>query len=280
MTLPRTGRCSQCRRTYPRRSSGYRNIPVDENELTQQDLDTIPMNSQGTATPQPVSEPSVPTGPREFTQQLVSKMNNPTEYDLAEQKAYGKSDDQYSANQAIANLIDNGEESVLGYNPVHGTSMMTGPERDDLVKAMIESPNLPIISDNKSAQPVAAILQQRNNDRYRQATAQALIQKKNELGLPVSKQELDNANSISPNTGFFPAQRKEIHVQEVANRKAEKEQHTKNVATAVNAIQEDIKQNGTHSDFYNLRTGIFPTLVKHGSINWALLLTMLVSLRL
>lgn len=231
------------------------NIPIDETELTQQDLDTIPMNSQGTATPQPVNKPSVPTGPREFTQQLMDKMNNPTEYDLAEQKAYGKSDDQYSANQAIANLIDNGEASVLGYNPVHGTSMMTGPERDDLVKAMIESPNLPIISDNKSAQPVAAILQQRNNDRYRQATAQALIQKKNELGLPVSKQELDNANSISPNTGFFPAQRKEIHIQEVANRKAEKEQHTKNVATAVNAIQEDIKQNGTHSDFYKPKNG-------------------------
>lgn len=231
------------------------NIPVDETELTQQDLDTIPMNSQGTATPQPVSEPSVPTGPKDFTQQLMDKMNNPTEYDLAEQEAYGKSDDQYSANQAIANLIDNREASVLGYNPVHGTSMMTGPERDDLVKAMIESPNLPIISDNKSAQPVAAILQQRNNDRYRQATAQALIQKKNELGLPVSKQELDNANSISPNTGFFPAQRKEIHVQEVTNRKADKEQHTKNVATAVNAIQEDIKQNGTHSDFYKPKGG-------------------------
>lgn len=231
------------------------NIPVDETELTQQDLDTIPMNSQSVATPQPVSEPSVPTGPKDFTQQLVDKMNNPTEYDLAEQEAYGKNDDQYSTNQAIANLIDNGEESVLGYNPVHGTSMMTGPERDDLVKTMIESPNLPIISDSKSAQPVAAILQQRNNDRYRQATAQSLIQKKNELGLPISQQELDNANSISPNTGFFPAQRKEIHVQEVANRKANKEQHEKNVATAVNAIQEDIKQNGTHSDFYKPKNG-------------------------
>lgn len=231
------------------------NIPVDETELTQQDLDTIPMNSQSVTTPQLASEPSVPTGPKDFTQQLVDKMNNPTEYDLAEQEAYGKSDDQYSTNQAIANLIDNGEASVLGYNPVHGTSMMTGPERDDLVKAMIESPNLPIISDNKSAQPVAAILQQRNNDRYRQATAQALIQKKNELGLPISQQELDNANSISPNTSFFPAQRKEIHVQEVANRKADKEQHTKNVATAVNAIQEDIKQNGTRSDFYKPKGG-------------------------
>lgn len=231
------------------------NIPIDETELTQQDLDAIPMSSQEAPAPQPVSGPSVPAGPKDFTQQLVDKMNNPTEYDLAEQEAYGKSDDQYSANQAIANLIDNGEESVLGYNPVHGTSMMTGPERDDLVNAMIESPNLPIISDNKSAQPVAAILQQRNNDRYRQATAQALIQKKNELGLPISQQELDNANSISPNTGFFPAQRKEIHVQEVANRKADKEQHTKNVATAVNAIQEDIKQNGTHSDFYKPKGG-------------------------
>lgn len=231
------------------------NIPIDETELTQQDLDAIPMSSQEAPAPQPVSEPSVPTGPKDFTQQLMDKMNNPTEYDLAEQEAYGKSDDQYSANQAIANLIDNGEASVLGYNPVHGTSMMTGPERDDLIKAMIESPNLPIISDNKSAQPVAAILQQRNNDRYRQATAQALIQKKNELGLPISQQELDNANSISPNTGFFPAQRKEIHVQEVANRKADKEQHTKNVATAVNAIQEDIKQNGTHSDFYKPKNG-------------------------
>jgi hypothetical protein len=231
------------------------NIPVDETELTQQDLDAIPMNSQEAPATQPVSEPSVPTGPKEFTQQLMDKMNNPTEYDLAEQEAYGKSDDQYSANQAIANLIDSGEASVLGYNPVHGTAMMTGPERDDLVKAMIESPNIPIISDNKSAQPVAAILQQRNNDRYRQATAQALIQKKNELGLPISQQELDNANSISPNTGFFPAQRKEIHVQEVANRKADKEQHTKNVATAVNTIQEDIKQNGTHSDFYKPKGG-------------------------
>lgn len=231
------------------------NIPIDETELTQQDLDAIPMSSQEAPAPQPVSEPSVPTGPKDFTQQLMDKMNNPTEYDLAEQEAYGKSDDQYSANQAIANLIDNGEASVLGYNPVHGTSMMTGPERDDLVKAMIESPNLPIISDSKSAQPVAAILQQRNNDRYRQATAQALIQKKNELGLPISQQELDNANSISPNTGFFPAQRKEIHVQEVANRKAGKEQHMKNVATAVNAIQEDIKQNGTHSDFYKPKGG-------------------------
>lgn len=231
------------------------NIPIDETELTQQDLDAIPMSSQEAPAPQPVSEPSVPTGPKDFTQQLMDKMNNPTEYDLAEQEAYGKSDDQYSANQAIANLIDNGEASVLGYNPVHGTSMMTGPERDDLVKAMIESPNLPIISDSKSAQPVAAILQQRNNDRYRQATAQALIQKKNELGLPISQQELDNANSISPNTGFFPAQRKEIHVQEVANRKAGKEQHMKNVATAVNAIQEDIKQNGTNSDFYKPKGG-------------------------
>lgn len=231
------------------------NIPIDETELTQQDLDAIPMSSQEAPAPQPVSEPSVPTGPKDFTQQLMDKMNNPTEYDLAEQEAYGKSDDQYSANQAIANLIDNGEASVLGYNPVHGTSMMTGPERDDLVKAMIESPNLPIISDSKSAQPVAAILQQRNNDRYRQATAQALIQKKNELGLPISQQELENANSISPNTGFFPAQRKEIHVQEVANRKAGKEQHMKNVATAVNAIQEDIKQNGTHSDFYKPKGG-------------------------
>lgn len=231
------------------------NIPVDETELTQQDLDAIPMNSQEAPATQPVSEPSVPTGPKEFTQQLLDKMNNPTEYDLTEQEAYGKSDNQYQANQAIANLIDNGEASVLGYNPVHGTSMMTGPERDDLVKAMIESPNIPIISDNKSAQPVAAILQQRNNDRYRQATAQALIQKKNELGLPISQQELDNANSISPNTGFFPAQRKEIHVQEVANRKADREQHAKNVATAVNAIQEDIKQNGTHSDFYKPKNG-------------------------
>ena len=231
------------------------NIPIDETELTQQDLDAIPMNSQEAPATQPVSEPSVPTGPKEFTQQLLDKMNNPTEYDLAEQEAYGKSDNQYQANQAIANLIDNGEASVLGYNPVHGTSMMTGPERDDLVKAMIESPNLPIISDSKSAQPVAAILQQRNNDRYRQATAQALIQKKTELGLPISQQELDNANSISPNTGFFPAQRKEIHVQEVKNRKANKEQHSKNVATAVNAIQEDIKQNGTHSDFYKPKNG-------------------------
>lgn len=231
------------------------NIPIDETELTQQDLDAIPMSSQEAPAPQPVSEPSVPTGPKDFTQQLMDKMNNPTEYDLAEQEAYGKSDNQYQANQAIANLIDNGEASVLGYNPVHGTSMMTGPERDDLVKAMIESPNLPIISDSKSAQPVAAILQQRNNDRYRQATAQALIQKKNELGLPISQQELDNANSISPNTGFFPAQRKEIHVQEVANRKAGKEQHMKNVATAVNAIQEDIKQNGTNSDFYKPKGG-------------------------
>lgn len=231
------------------------NIPVDETELTQQDLDAIPMNSQSVATPQPFSEPSVPTGPKDFTQQLVDKMNNPTEYDLAEQEAYGKNDDQYSTNQAIANLIDNGEESVLGYNPVHGTSMMTGPERDDLVKAMIESPNLPIISDSKSAQPVAAILQQRNNDRYRQATAQSLIQKKNELGLPISQQELDNANSISPNTGFFPAQRKEIHVQEVENRKADREQHVKNVATAVSAIQGDIKENGVYSDFYKPKNG-------------------------
>lgn len=231
------------------------NIPVDETELTQQDLDAIPMNSQEAPATQPVSEPSVPTGPKEFTQQLVDKMNNPTEYDLAEQEAYGKSDNHYQANQAIANLIDTEDGNVLGYNPVHGTSMMTGPERDDLVKAMIESPNIPIISDNKSAQPVAAILQQRNNDRYRQATAQALIQKKNELGLPISQQELDNANSISPNTGFFPAQREEIHVQEVKNRKANKEQHEKNVATAVNAIQEDIKQKGTHSDFYKPKNG-------------------------
>lgn len=231
------------------------NIPVDETELTQQDLDAIPMSSQEAPAPQPVSEPSVPTGPKDFTQQLMNKMNNPTEYDLAEQEAYGKSDDQYSANQAIANLIDNGEASVLGYNPVHGTSMMTGPERDDLVKAMIESPNLPIISDSKSAQPVAAILQQRNNDRYRQSTAQSLIQKKNELGLPISQQELDNANSISPNTGFFPAQRKEIHVQEVENRKADREQHVKNVTTAVSAIQEDIKQNGVYSDFYKPKNG-------------------------
>lgn len=231
------------------------NIPIDETELTQQDLDAIPMSSQEAPAPQPVSEPSVPTGPKEFTQQLLDKMNNPTEYDLAEQEAYGKSDDQYSANQAIANLIDNGEASVLGYNPVHGTSMMTGPERDDLVKAMIESPNLPIIYDSKSAQPVAAILQQRNNDRYRQATAQSLVQKKNELGLPISQQELDNANSISPNTGSFPAQRKEIHVQEVENRKADREQHVKNVTTAVSSIQEDIKQNGVYSDFYKPKNG-------------------------
>lgn len=231
------------------------NIPIDETELTQHDLDTIPMNSQSVATPQPFSEPSVPTGPKDFTQQLVDKMNNPTEYDLAEQEAYGKNDDQYSTNQAIANLIDTKDGSVLGYNPVHGTSMMTGPERDDLVKAMMESPNLPIISDSKSAQPVAAILQQRNNDRYRQATAQSLIQKKNELGLPISQQELDNANSISPNTGFFPAQRKEIHVQEVENRKADREQHTKNIATAVSAIQEDIKKNGVYSDFYKPKNG-------------------------
>lgn len=231
------------------------NIQIDETELTQQDLDAIPMSSQETTATQQVDTSLVQAGPKDFTQQLVDKMNNPTEYDLAEQEAYGKSDDQYSANQAIANLIDNGEASVLGYNPVHGTSMMTGSERDDLVKAMIESPNIPIISDSKSAQPVAAILQQRNNDRYRQATAQALIQKKNELGLPISQQELDNANSISPNTGFFPAQRKEIHVQEVDNRKADKEQHTKNVATAVNAIQEDIKQNGTNSDFYKPKGG-------------------------
>lgn len=231
------------------------NIPVDETELTQQDLDAIPTNSQETAAPQDVSEPLTQSAPKDFTQQLMDKMNNPTEYDLAEQEAYGKSDDQYSANQAIANLIDNGEASVLGYNPVHGTSMMTGPERDDLVKAMIESPNLPIISDSKSAQPVAAILQQRNNDRYRQATAQALIQKKNELGLPISQQELDNTNSISPNTGFFPAQRKEIHVQEVANRKADREQHTQNIATAVSAIQDDIKENGVYSDFYKPKNG-------------------------
>lgn len=231
------------------------NIPVDETELTQQDLDTIPTNSQEAPATQPVSEPSVPTGPKEFTQQLVDRMNNPTEYDLAEQEAYGKSDSHYQANQAIANLIDTEDGNVLGYNPVHGTSMMTGPERDDLVKAMIESPNLPIISDSKSAQPVAAILQQRNNDRYRQATAQSLIQKKNELGLPISQQELDNANSISPNTGFFPAQRKEIHVQEVENRKADREQHVKNVATAVSAIQDDIKENGVYSDFYKPKNG-------------------------
>lgn len=231
------------------------NIPVDETELTQQDLDAIPTNSQETAAPQNVSEPLTQSAPKDFAQQLIDKMNNPTEYDLAEQKAYGKSDNQYQANQAIANLIDTEDGNVLGYNPVHGTSMMTGPERDDLVKAMIESPNLPIISDSKSAQPVAAILQQRNNDRYRQATAQSLIQKKNELGLPVSQQELDNANSISPNTGFFPAQRKEIHVQEVANRKADREQHTQNIATAVNAIQEDIKENGVYSDFYKPKNG-------------------------
>ena len=231
------------------------NIPVDETELTQQDLDTIPTNSQETAAPQNVSEPLTQSVPKDFAQQLVDRMNNPTEYDLAEQEAYGKSDSHYQANQAIANLIDTEDGNVLGYNPVHGTSMMTGPERDDLVKAMIESPNLPIISDSKSAQPVAAILQQRNNDRYRQATAQSLIQKKNELGLPISQQELDNANSISPNTGFFPAQRKEIHVQEVENRKADREQHVKNVATAVSAIQDDIKENGVYSDFYKPKNG-------------------------
>lgn len=227
-------------------------VPVDESELTQQDLDNIPVTSQKPdVTPMEAPQESpVQMSPSDITGQLMSRMSNSTDYDLAEQKAYGQDDPNYQGNQAIANLIDNGESSIIGYNPVHGTAMMTGTEKDDLIKAIVDSPSLPFISDNRNAKAVADILQQRNNDHFRQSTAKDLIQKKKELGLPISKEELDNANSISPNTGFFPAQRKEIKVQEVNNRRAEKEQHTKNVDTAINLIKEGIKKDGIFSDYY------------------------------
>lgn len=235
--------------TQPAGPTVENTVAYDESDmdgaLTQEEMDSlVTMGQAGPSEQSQVQNDNV-----DLNTIISNNLNNPSDYSKAESALYMGDNDRYPAHQAIADAVDSSIQP-LGYNPVHGERKMTGSEKEGLTNALINSPDFTMINNAEDAKPIVDILQKRNDNKFKQARAQSLIQQKQDLGLEVSQAEIDNANSISPNVGFFKQQEIAIRERETSKKQVAQAQAEQATAKAVEDIERDIKEKGTQSDFY------------------------------
>lgn len=188
-----------------------------EGEITPEDM-----------SPAQAEQPSGGIDVTDLNNRIQAYIANPSEYDRAENALYANGDEAgFAYMQARANMLTENPEATFGYNPVSGTKKMSNEDMKSIARTLLQSEDNPDINTEDKAEQMAKLLKVRNDNLYTRNRANQVIQQKRDLGMEVSQAELDNAQKVSPDTGFITSGRNEIKAAIQANKATEKENNAK-----------------------------------------------------
>lgn len=197
--------------------------------------------------PVQVEKPSGGVDVTDLNNRIQAYIANPSEYDKAENALYANGDEAgFAYMQARANMLTENPEATFGYNPVSGTKKMSNEDMKSIARTLLQSEDNPDINTEDKAEQMAKLLKVRNDNLYARNRANQVIQQKRDLGMEVSQAELDNAQKVSPDTGFITADRDEIKAAIKANKATAKE----NRAKGTQMMLDSFKNDGERSDFF------------------------------
>ncbi len=244
-----------------------------EGEITPEDM-----------SPAQVEQPSGGVDVTDLNNRIQAYIANPSEYDKAENALYANGDEAgFAYMQARANMLTENPEATFGYNPVSGTKKMSNEDMKSIARTLLQSEDNPDINTEDKAEQMAKLLKVRNDNLYTRNRANQVIQQKRDLGMEVSQAELDNAQKVSPDTGFITSGRNEIKAAIQANKATEKENNAKfrqkkledkkiqeaqkqKITETVNAIKpgiiKDIRTNRAQSKYFSPDGKLSPTVDK------------------
>lgn len=269
--MPMTG-LGSIRRSRPRPSQ-IEDVPAPEapeqsntsNEAPSQTTPVSPDMSgtmvEGEITPEDMSpvqaeQPSGGIDVTDLNNRIQAYIANPSEYDRAENALYANGDEAgFAYMQARANMLTENPEATFGYNPVSGTKKMSNEDMKSIARTLLQSEDNPDINTEDKAEQMAKLLKVRNDNLYTRNRANQVIQQKRDLGMEVSQAELDNAQKVSPDTGFITAGRNEIKAAIQANKATVKE----NEAKGTQMMLDSFKNDGERSDFFLRDDGTMST---------------------
>ena len=216
-----------------------------EGEITPEDM-----------SPVQVEQPSGGVDVTDFNNRIQAYIANPSEYDKAENALYANGDEAgFAYMQARANMLTENPEATFGYNPVSGTKKMSNEDMKSIARTLLQSEENPDINTEDKAEQMAKLLKVRNDNLYARNRANQVIQQKRDLGMEVSQAELDNAQKVSPDTGFITSGRNEIKAAIKANKATAKE----NRAKGTQMMLDSFKNDGERSDFFLRDDGTMST---------------------
>lgn len=216
-----------------------------EREITPEDM-----------SPVQVEQPSGGVDVTDLNNRIQAYIANPSEYDKAENALYANGDEAgFAYMQARANMLTENPEATFGYNPVSGTKKMSNEDMKSIARTLLQSEDNPDINTEDKAEQMAKLLKVRNDNLYARNRANQVIQQKRDLGMEVSQAELDNAQKVSPDTGFITAGRDEIKAAIKANKATAKE----NRAKGTQMMLDSFKNDGERSDFFLRDDGTMST---------------------
>lgn len=206
--------------------------------------------------PVQVEQPSGGVDVTGLNNRIQAYIANPSEYDKAENALYANGDEAgFAYMQARANMLTENPEATFGYNPVSGTKKMSNEDMKSIARTLLQSEENPDINTEDKAEQMAKLLKVRNDNLYARNRANQVIQQKRDLGMEVSQAELDNAQKVSPDTGFITAGRNEIKQAIKANKATAKE----NRAKGTQMMLDSFKNDGERSDFFLRDDGTMST---------------------
>lgn len=206
--------------------------------------------------PVQAEQPSGGIDVTDLNNRIQAYIANPSEYDKAENALYANGDEAgFAYMQARANMLTENPEATFGYNPVSGTKKMSNEDMRSIARTLLQSEDNPDINTEDKAEQMAKLLKVRNDNLYARNRANQVIQQKRDLGMEVSQAELDNAQKVSPDTGFITAGRNEIKQAIKANKATAKE----NRAKGTQMMLDSFKNDGERSDFFLGEDGAMST---------------------
>lgn len=219
-----------------------------EGEINPEDMEPVaPVRSE---------QPSSGFDVTDLNNRIQAYIANPSEYDKAENALYANGDEAgFAYMQARANMLMENPEVTFGYNPVSGTKKMPNEDMKSIARTLLQSEDNPDINTQDKADEIAKLMKVRNDNLYTRNRANQVIQQKRDLGMSVSQAELDNAQKVSPDTGFITAGRNEIKATIKANKDTAKENRAKGTQMMLNSFKND----GERSDFFLGEDGTMST---------------------
>lgn len=210
-----------------------------EGEITPDDMPSV----ESSSVEQPPNRVDV-TG---LNNRIQAYIANPSEYDKAENALYANGDEAgFAYMQARANMLTENPEATFGYNPISGIKKMSSEDMKSIARTLLKSEENPDINTEDKAEQIAKLFKVRNDNLYARNRAKEVIQQKRDLELEVTQAELDNAQKVSPDTGFITSGRNEIKAAVKANKAMAKENNTK----AIQMMSDSFKNDGERSDFF------------------------------
>lgn len=181
-----------------------------------------------------------------FVNNVVNRMSNQTEEDLAEAQRYAKGDNSYSFYQALASeLMDNADDN-FGYNPLDLNKKLTQGEIGEIAKGIIDSPNNSI-TDGNIAGSVAQVIAKRVYDNTIRNKAADLLTRANDNNVSLTDKQVQELSSRYPNRNVIKTVDKLVKEREGINRTSQKE----NISTVADNLTSHIEEHGADSIFYN-----------------------------